>query len=372
MDKLTGWQAFFNLALWGIILFTLYPTTKYPYRLLKSRKYIGLFFILLFCLYPFFGGDYFHYMETYSDAKLKGSYYHLEDVYVWIIQNLCNSYFQFRLIVWGCALLLIVVAYRRLETNSDLPLFYFGVFYLPWFSYARVSLAMALIFYGLSILVKPPKRFVVVGYVISLLALGSSLFFHRSAFIGIIASMGALFLRNPKKKTIFIIIAIFPVLMIILESLLNDFMSFDLGYDDYITGRLRDSYLTNENSTGLGIGIGPYISVFFTRAPLFVIAVTYVYCVIKGYFKELEKSNRIISSYAFLIVLISFIFFVNPAFNTYVLYYRTLFFAMIPSAVFLTQLKKSGKVPQLYKLVCGSTIFGVFYTLLYALYSSML
>lgn len=370
MDKLNASQALFDLFLWGVIFFTLYPAHKFPYKLPKFRRVLGILLIFLFCLFPFFGGDYFHYMVSYEEAKFANGYYHIEDVYVWIVQNICNSYLQFRVIVWGSALLLTVLAYKRLVENTDLPLFYLGVFYLPWFAYARVSLAMALIFFGLSLLAKPLEHMKKLSCIMGLGIMFSSLFFHRSAVIGIIAALGSLLLSNPKKRTVVQLVVFFPLILIVMKTLLGYFMNLDLSYDDYISGRQRDTYLYSESHGGLSMGLGPYLSVFFTRAPLFIVALTYIYYVSKGFMLELSRPARIVSSYSFLVFLIAFAFMFDLGFNTYTLYYRTLSFAMIPAAVFLSQVKKTNRVPNLYNIVYWTTGFGVFYTLLYSVYAA--
>lgn len=367
MEKLTVSQALFNLFLWGVIFFTLYPASKYPYKLSKSRKKFGYALLLLFCLFPFFGGDYFHYKEIYTEIKVSG-YSHLEIVYWWLIQNVCHSYFEFRLIIWGIALILTLWGYRRFHNETDLPLFYFGVFYLPWFSYARASLAMSMIFFGLSLLSHPVKRLKFSGYVIGIALLGLSVFFHKSAMVGIAAALGALFFHNPKKGNVVMIVLLFPVVLILIESFLSDFMSMDLTYDDFISGRQRDTYLEGEGGGGISHGLGQYISTFFTRVPLFIIAATYIFSVYKGYIVRFDKYSKTASSYTFYIMLIAIVFMFDLGYNTYTLYYRTLTFAMIPAAVFLTKMKTDAIALRVYRIISVMTIVGIVYTLLYSVY----
>ena len=64
-ESATVLQALFDLVLWAFIPL---ETKKayYPlYTLKPSYRRIGIFLILLFCLFPFWGGDYFHYQQAF-------------------------------------------------------------------------------------------------------------------------------------------------------------------------------------------------------------------------------------------------------------------------------------------------------------------
>ena len=370
-EKATIIELLIDLFLWMALLILLHPVLSPPHVLQRKRKYLAYIFLLLFCLFPFFGGDYYHYLEIFNNTKA-GISQHLEDIYVWYIVNFCESYHIFRLGVWGLALILTISAYKHLRVISDLAFFYFAVFYILWFSYARVSLAMAAIFWGICFIAKPIQKIKYLSYGIGFLVMGSSVFFHRSASIGIIAAIMALLFKNPNKKTVFFLCIMFPISLYFLQSFLIDFMEMDLDYDDYISGRFRDDYLTSDKKGGLSLGIGPYISVFFTRSPLFLIGYAYIYSAITGIFKMFPLYSKIISSYAFLIILMSFAFLFDYGYNTYTLYYRTLNFAMIPSSVFLAQIKVTNCMPHLYKLIYYTTLFGVFYTLVYNAYTTLI
>jgi hypothetical protein len=58
-ESLTLWQGVFNIVLWGIIVWILSPSLKYPYTLSKAAKFWGIVFIVLFYLFPFWGGRLF-------------------------------------------------------------------------------------------------------------------------------------------------------------------------------------------------------------------------------------------------------------------------------------------------------------------------
>lgn len=372
-DTATFSEAIFNTLIWVLLFIALIPGRSKPYLLSKGRKLLVFFLLLLFCLFPFFGGDYFHYLEYFRDVK-QGFTWGIEEVYVWLITN-SPSYTFFRLTVWGPALLLTLMAYKRIAPLDNLSLSFFSLLYLLWFSYARVSLAMAIIFWGLCLMAKPFERRKIISYILGLVIICCSVFFHRSALIGVIAAVGSLFMKNINKKFIIFVISFFPFLVVIMKLLLSEFLTFDLDYETFVTSQHRDIYLSEETNdslkSGLSLGVGPYISVFLTRLPLFLVAISYGYSVVKGYYNHFIEPARIISSYSFIIILIAFAFSLDLGVSTYVFYYRTLNFAMIPSAVFLAQVKIQGKMSRTFKLIYFISLLGVVYTLIYTIYSSI-
>lgn len=369
-ESASFFEIILDLFIWLVLYFTLRPVLNPSIRISRQKIVCSYLLMMLFCLIPFFGGDFFHYYQNYVAVK-NGEFTHLEGVYAWFIKNCCGSYYIFRFGVWGMALFLTLKAYKRIDVDFQLVLFFFGVIYLPWFSYARVSLAMSFIFLGLSYIAKPIKRRRVFSIILGLSLILISEVFHRSAFIGIVCALASILFRHPNRKSIFVLCILFPIVTIALSFVLNQFMNIDLGYDDFITGRHRDDYLNSEVRGGISMGLGPYIMVVFSRAPLFIIAAMYVYCVYKGYFNYFANSTKIISSYAFILIMLAFAFSFDLGYNTYTIYYRTLNFAHIPSAVFLAKLHSLGIAPKMFKLIYYSSLFGVFYTLVYSSYCAL-
>lgn len=369
-ESATFFEILFNIFLWGSLYLTLKPVLNIPYRLTIRKVYVAYLILLLFCLFPFFGGDYFHYINIFDEVKL-GYYAHVEEFYLWLIKY-CNSYHLFRFCVWGLALFLTIKSFKRLDINYHLALFFFGVIYLPWFSYARASLAMASIFYGLSFIARPIDKRKFISLLVGFSFLFLSIIFHKTAVLGIVCALCSMFLKKANRKIIIILFIFFPIIVYILSFLINQFMNVDLGYDDFITGRQRDNYLTNATKTGLSMGVGPFIMVFFSRAPLFIVAFSYIYLVYKGYYKTFSDSVKIVSSYAFVLILLAIMFSLDLGYNTYVLYYRTLNFAHIPSAVFLAYIYSQKCIPRLFKFCYYSSLFGVIYTLIYSAYCTLI
>lgn len=369
-ESATFVQMFFNLILWMCIFLITQRAFRYPYINSKSNRITALLLILIFCLYPFFGGDYFHYKHMYNEYKM-GGFIPLENIYKWIIEHIAFSYLFFRLLVWGTALAILVKAYKRLDVPFDLCLALFASMFLIWFSYARVSLAMAMILLGLALVVKPYKRLPFISFVFGLCIIFCAEFCHRSAIIGILAALGSLFLINADKKKIVLIGILFPLAIFLLTNILNEFMMLDLDYDSYVSINQRDGYLGDADAGRHTRGLGELISHFLTRTPIFLTAVLYVYLIFRGKFLQMPKTVRCISSYAFIIVLIALAFSFDLGYNTYVFYYRTLTFAMIPSAVFIASVKANRLENKLTNLIIVIGVLGVFYTLIYSTYCAI-
>ena len=363
-------QALFNLFVWGILFIIVKKAFHHPFRHNKLDRNIIVLLILLFCLFPFFGGDYFHYREMYNEYNM-GGFIPLEGVYKWIIANLSFSYLSFRLIVWGSALLILFKAYRRVDVPFDLTIALFASMFMIWFSYARVSLAMAMILLGLTFIVKSYKKKHVLSVIMGICFILCSEAFHRSAIIGIIAAIGSLFLINTNKRHLMLIGLFFPLAIMLLNNLLNEFMTVELDYDSYISRNQRDVYLNDAVSGRQTRGVGELISNILTRTPIFLTAFLYIYSVFKNKFKLLPKEVRCIASYSFLIVLIALAFTFDFGVNTYVLYYRTLTFAMIPSAVFLAAAKYYHIGERIATFIIYLAVSGVVYTLLYSTYCAI-
>lgn len=364
-------QMIFLLSVWILIFIIMKPSFYYPYKVVKQNRNVAIFLTLIFCLYPFWGGDYFHYKSMFFEYKA-GEYIPLEYPYKWIMDHLPSSYVLFRFVVWGGALLILFRVYKTIALNYDLCLFFFMTMYLPWFSYARVSLAMSLLILGLTMMVSPNYGKYRRRKFIGLLILLASGFFHRSAFIGMIAAVGALFLLNLNKKRLFLILMSFPFLVLLMQFVINKFMLIDLDYDTFITVNHRNLYLNNTDDIQAISGWGERISNFLTRTPLILIGYLYILTVYKGYYKSMPKTIRAISSYAFIIILIAIVFSFDLGYSTYVLYYRTLTFAMIPSAVFLSYIREQKiKLSKLNNIVYYMGILSAFYALLYTTYCTI-
>lgn len=155
---------------------------SYLFRNNRKSETITWVLILVFCLFAYWDTDFFSFRE--------GFYISLKDfrdpLYYFLSKISFNSYTIFRFYIWGGALWLVIRTARRLHINSNAYAFVFAVFFLLIFSYARVSLGMAMYFYGLSYLLAPNKNNTIVSYILGVIFIGCSYFGHRSMILPII------------------------------------------------------------------------------------------------------------------------------------------------------------------------------------------
>ena len=370
-ESATVLQALFDLVLWAFIPL---ETKKayYPlYTLKPSYRRIGIFLILLFCLFPFWGGDYFHYQQAFFVFN-RGGGLNQEPVYGWIYSTFSFSYTVVRLCIWGCALFLLTRAYKICTPKFDLAIFLFGALYLHWYSYARASLAMSIILLGLALISSAKENRTLLYYFLGFALLGVSSFFHKSATIGIVAAIFSLFLLNAKKRTIFIVALSIPLIIYALQYALDYFAVMDLSEDTLITEHYRNRFVGGEEMANTGrFAFGPLLTKVFSRGPLYLIVVLYIVVITNGLYNKFTKGERAFASYAFIIVVMSIGFGFTEGYMTRVLQYRTLFFAMPASAIFLAAVHRNGYRKFPYQIVFWGAFVGSVYNMTYAVWCAL-
>lgn len=367
----TPLQLLFDIVLWLAVVLLLWPAYNPPHTITKTKRRIGYLLLLLFCLFPFWGGDYFHYKDEFYDV-LNGGYPHVEPVYQWVMFNLSfESYLLFRLIIWGGALLLLLKAYSRSSSNFDECILLFAACYLPLFSYARVSLSISLIILGLSFVVSDRGYRSIVSVFFGLTIIGCSEFFHRSAIIGIAAAIASLFLMNAKKGTIFLVIIILPLAVYLIGFALQYISDLDLDNDMFVSSQLINTYLDSTKRGTIGGGLGEVLMILLARIPLYLSAILYLKLVINGSYSSFTIAERVLSSFAFCCILLGALFLIDFGFNTNVFHYRTLNLALPANAVFLAAVYKHNFNRVFCGVVLWTTVIGVLYSLSYSLYCAI-
>ena len=82
-----------NLIIVVLCYYVLKPAYVYPCNLTKQSRNLGIFLIFTFTMFSFWGADWFGYIVEYESVRTFGSLHtHLEDVYVWIIENIAPTY----------------------------------------------------------------------------------------------------------------------------------------------------------------------------------------------------------------------------------------------------------------------------------------
>lgn len=134
---------------------------------------------------------------------------HFEPIYYFIRNISFGSYAVFRLLIWGTGIAIFIRICKLSSVNTLLALCAFIVFYIGFFSYARVSLAVmtaALAYNICSIRNKHLKHYLLIT-ILSVL----SCFLHKSA-IFLVAILAISYFININKRSITVLLLLFPLL----------------------------------------------------------------------------------------------------------------------------------------------------------------
>lgn len=329
----------------------------------KRNKFLIAFCLILFILFPFYGGDYFHYMADYPLLQDDRLQLNEEQVYSFIAKNTPNYHF-FRLVIWGGALFLLFLLFRKLKLNVDLCFFIFSSVYITQFAYARVSLAMAIMFYGAAFLLV--KSGITRGYnfITGLAIVLISIFFHKSSIIGIITLFLAYILRNINKNTIIFVLAVFPVGLLIVNIVISNYLS--ISFDDVVgtIGKGQD-YFTAD---ALEQGIGEIIQLTLWRLTVYLIALYYIRLIFKNKISIYPPHIKLFATSTFLIVYIASFFLFDVGINTTILFNRILNYSIIPGTVFLAYSKMHNIENNWINKILTLGVIAATYTLIYSTY----
>ena len=122
--KSTPLLVFTNLILILVIFFVMRRALYKPYKAGPTRYYLGAFLCLVFCLFSFWGNDWFYFIRYYKlmSADLPCS---AEDVY-YLFTAISPHYLVLRFFIWGSALWFFCDIINRLSISKDLALLFMG------------------------------------------------------------------------------------------------------------------------------------------------------------------------------------------------------------------------------------------------------
>lgn len=356
-----------NIIMIGCNYLVLKNSLRTPYHTTTGRYRLGVLLCLLFCLFSFWGTDWFHYLEAYAMIKV-GYNTNLESVYVWIVQNISPNYLFFRLVVWGLSLYLFVKTVDNLSVSKELVLLLFSITYVIWFAYARATLAMALAYYGYSLITKNSHNFKSVIFGTAILI--SSYFFHKTAAFAICVIALTMLLKKYPRHSIGILLVSFPLGVMCAKMGIADFMMTDAGGEGDIASYMASGqrYMENDIST---FGIGALLQSMFERLPYYLTA-----CLGFGIIRQrntmIPNDIKAFIVLQILIVLVSSIFAFDLGANTSTIYVRFLRFAAIPTTIVMAYLYQCGYCSKYVKLTIQLAVCGTLYALFYSFYNAAL
>lgn len=327
------------------------------------QQKIGLFLIIIICLFAIQDTDYFSY-KTALNAMSQGATLHFEDVYYTIGEIVSYNYLLFRIVIWGSAFTLFCWSVKRLDVSLVVALFFFVTMYLTKFSYARASLAMSIGLFGYTFLVKPISL-KWISYLLGASIVATSLLFHKSAIFMIPVYMLSLFKIN--KFTIGAALIMFPIgYYLISEYGIALLMRAD---DSETIANSAQEYLMKDVSNK---GIAILILRFLERTPYYIILYIIVKCITNKTYSVLPLYHRSIFNVVIYVVAFSSLFLLNYTVNTEVLYYRLLYYSILPLSISLPILLKFCKDRKLLKIAYMMGFYSVIYTILYSFYNAYL
>ena len=185
----------------------------------------------------------------------------------------------------GVCLLLVKLIFDRLDVQKDLLWFMFVVFGVVWCSYARVSLAMCLMYYGFTLLFKPYK-YKYLSYLIALSAIVASYYCHKTALFGIVLVVLATLIRNFNRRSIVLLVLSVPIIYMLLQTVISDYLLFDATGDDGSWNKSvvsAQGYMEREASV---VGIGALLLKIVERSAYIVTGSMAAFMILK------DKNNK--------------------------------------------------------------------------------
>lgn len=353
-----------------LILIAIFYLLKPSYILKKdvmpnSIFGLSLFLVLCFCLFSLWGGDWIHYYQIFNKITSNPYYVsHMEDVYVFLVRYCSYDYLIFRLILWGSALYLVWMTIKEIGLHQQLTWFIFSLLFLPIFSYARVSLSVAMMFFGAVFFVNNYEQRKYWSAIIGLILICISFYFHKSSALGILAIFFS-FIFNPahSKNARYYLFAFFCLSVFVARFFISQFMSADFGdSDEYIQtiATKGSSYMTREEGSGRFIS---YLRTILEQG-------TYALCAILAY-KVLDEysvpsSIALSMKILFFIVFMAFLFKVDLGVNTSTLSGRLFRFSLIPASITLSYTRSYNIYP---KLTNFTFVYGLMASVFFVSYS---
>lgn len=341
-----------------------------PYRVPRPQRRLSYLIIILFCLFSFWGSDWFHYAEKYS-LMVEDYQTTIESVYYFIAQNLSPNYLVFRMVIWGGGLILLYFTVKRLDINIDLFLLVFGCIWVIYFSYARVSLAMAVLFFGSSFLIKPIGKNYIFSYIIGVALIALSIYFHKSALWGVAIVTLSAFTNRLGKKASILFVLLFPLLVYFVRGFLIDFMASGFDAEEGLIESYASSGQTYLDRSSGERGLGSTLQRLLEVVPLYLLALFTLGRSLNTGIDAASKESRFYSRILFYCVLLSSVFLFDLGMNTRVVYIRFIRFSIIPASIVLSCLlskQGSSRYPRFlfYLSFCGSL-----YAVLYMAYCAL-
>lgn len=361
---------FLNLVMLLCVFLLMKESLKSPFHTTNAKRFLAILLSFLFVVFSFWGPDWFHYQDIYK-SLLDGDPGHTEPIYVWLANHLSFDYISFRCVLWGVGLGLILFAIKRLPIQRDLAILFFGSIWIIWYSYARVSISMALAFWGVSLLCAPWRNKKIISYVVGIVAIGSCVFFHKSSYFAIAIILVA-YLSNIMSRKLFVVFL--AILMLILyfyaPALIGDFLSLDVDADSNLSQTISTGRFYMEGNMGTR-GTGAALMDLLEHIPYYLIGAQCLLFITKKGKGNLHSSISFIMRMTVLTILFALLFRFNNNYTTYTVFVRFLRFAHIPCAILLAYFWETKAYPKLTRITFYMALLSTFYAVGYSYYCAL-
>ena len=325
--------------------------TKYPIDKRQNGTPLLFFLITLFALTAWYQGDFFVYMRNVVvDFYVGIKSFHLENIYVYIIELTGQNYILFRLVIWGGALAFFLCTVKNYRLNATLSLFLMFLLFASIFSYARASLAMAVYFLGLSVFCKGHNKKKSILAITGVCVIMSSYLFHKSMAVVIILTV--FYFIPISKKTILPILFIVAVFGVFIDSYMDTFMESLMSMGDNHLADKIDEVMNGdtERRGAIGATFFGWISILWAYVPFYLsfILVAFIF------FKDQKKCSSEMTGLfriTFAIVILSTSILVFSA-KSLTFFYRYLYMSFIPLSILIAYLLENKRMEKKqYKLI---------------------
>lgn len=363
MYVITGWQVLSNLALLLLAIALSWKAFKEPFVMKTPNRIWAVVFIFVLYLYAFHDLDYLGYkvmMETHS--------IHFEDVYHDIVDLVSENYLLFRLIVFGSAYILLLIALKRIDVGFDLCFLFYAMTSVCVLSYGRFTLALSLSFLGYTFVVKPCKpKFLSIAMGIAMIVF--SLEFHRSSLLLIPLYIASLFIHRFNRRNIILF-----VLLVALVALAYYFWGAELLISITQSESLEQYEANRSLGAGSGgNGIGIVIHRFLQYSKFYLALLLFIIVVAKHNFKNWPLPIKMVSAFYVLIIILAFLLSFNlEGASTGLLYYRTLYFSSIAMVIFLAYCYKMNIRRKFVRIIIYLGLLSQIYEISYHAYQAFL
>jgi len=337
----------------------------------KVSKQKERFFVLCFVLLAVFymsDSDFFHYQQiVVRDLDLEDlRWNHVERVYTYITSFVDRNYFLFRVIVWGGASILLYFTVNRYLGRGYYGMFFLFASYFAFFSYGRVSLAMAIYFLGLSLLCKSPEKWKWLGRILGLALIGVSYEFHHSILVLIILT--PLIFLPLNKWTVLIPLLLIPIVVIVLKDVLELIAMSELLSEETQEGGVsgRVSGILESSTSRANMSLLMSIRVFYGYLTF---VVPFVLVTRKIFDKKRDGAMPIYLQQLYKVALGVFMASIGfmLIFGLNIMFYRILYMLMIPLSILMVGLRQYNFIS--YKSFVNVLYFNMVYMIIDYFYS---